>query len=326
MKRCGKAIVLVGSSRRARSPRNPFTFKEVEAYIRACFSSSENEKIIILPLTDKYNNIAWIAQVQGAVKSVAVSDGFDFLVKSPRIGLTGHAKVNDPTNYYLGMFPQWESVPAPGIDGLSATLIRDKYYADPVSAMREMGDHIPAPVAEFLKQFSMTPAYQWLVSENNEYNRLREMNSGLAYPPTFVTAESVVVQSAQVLMSERKSRPGRGLLSLPGGYVGQYETARECALRSLVKGAGLKVHPDIIDARMGALTVFDNPWRSERGRAISFVPVVELKSDVRGLPNVRDGYQWIPVAELNPEECFEDSYHIIDSLIGPIAPGGAPQP
>lgn len=132
MERAKHVLVLIGSSGKARTTRNPFTFEERRHMIQGNYPSpifgEGNEtytlqpfhtpKLVIKPLYDKmYDDTAWIKQVQQIVDGVALDianpgeSGRIFRangLKDVKIGLIGAAK--DNTSYYLKMFPQWDSV------------------------------------------------------------------------------------------------------------------------------------------------------------------------------------------------------------------------
>lgn len=98
-------LVLVGSSGKARTVRNPFTFEERKDMILDAFNDSS--RIHVRPLRDKtYNDSAWIKQIQDIVTHTAIEihnpDGFN-LAGTGRVGLIGASK--DNSSYYLKLFP-----------------------------------------------------------------------------------------------------------------------------------------------------------------------------------------------------------------------------
>jgi bifunctional NMN adenylyltransferase/nudix hydrolase len=67
--------------------------------------------------------------------------------------------------------------------------------------------------------------------------------------------------------------------------------------------------------------VFDDPYRSARGRILSHTYRVELEPVASGLPRVKGGSDakkamWVPLSELRSEEFFEDHYFIIQAMVG----------
>lgn len=135
LQKAKNVLVLVGSSGKARTVRNPFTFDEREKMISGAFDFSgfgQSRRLIIKPLYDKtYNDVAWINQVQHIVKDTALdvvnnfntwrASGFN----DAKVGLIGMAK--DHTSYYLKMFPQFESVDVPMTEVMHATALREGF-------------------------------------------------------------------------------------------------------------------------------------------------------------------------------------------------------
>lgn len=105
--------------------------------------------------------------------------------------------------------------------------------------------------------------------------------SGTPYPPTFVTADAIVIHRGKILLIRRGGMPGRGRLALPGGYVEHNERIQDAAIRELIEEArpanqrgpySQKVLKDCITG----WHVFDDPNRSGRGRVITTAYVFEL--------------------------------------------------
>jgi bifunctional NMN adenylyltransferase/nudix hydrolase len=67
--------------------------------------------------------------------------------------------------------------------------------------------------------------------------------------------------------------------------------------------------------------VFDDPFRSSRGRTITHAYLVHLKPGE--LPRVKaasdaKAVRWVPLAEVKSSEMFEDHYHIVQTLKGKL--------
>ena len=68
--------------------------------------------------------------------------------------------------------------------------------------------------------------------------------------------------------------------------------------------------------------VYDDPYRSARGRTITHAFYMELEPNA-SLPKVKGGddarqARWVPLGELTPERLFEDHYFIIQDILGLI--------
>ncbi|MBK1837038.1 bifunctional nicotinamide-nucleotide adenylyltransferase/Nudix hydroxylase [Azospirillum sp. YIM B02556] len=311
-------VLLVGSSRQARSHRNPFRFEEVRSCILGAFSADERERITVLPLIDRYNDLEWIRDVQAAVHGVVVQHHRPADGSAPVVGLIGHSK--DHSSYYLRMFPQWGAVECANCRGISATPIRDAYFADAAAALETWKEALPANVAAFMAEFALTPEYRRLAEESAYIAKYKAGWADAPYPPTFLTADAVVVLSGHVLLVERRGLPGRGLLALPGGFVGQHERIKDAMIRELREETRLKVPTGFLEGGIRASQIFDHPYRSSRGRTVTQAFLIQLKATEDGFPKVRGGddaksARWMPIAEIDPEQMFEDHFHIIQTLI-----------
>jgi bifunctional NMN adenylyltransferase/nudix hydrolase len=91
--------------------------------------------------------------------------------------------------------------------------------------------------------------------------------------------------------------------------------------RELLEETRLKVPKKVLHGNIKTLWVFDDPYRSSRGRVYSNCFGIRLDPDPKGLPKVRGGDDfakawWQPLSELDPKLFFEDHYHIIQKMKG----------
>ncbi|MFK7885580.1 MAG: bifunctional nicotinamide-nucleotide adenylyltransferase/Nudix hydroxylase [Gammaproteobacteria bacterium] len=322
-------IMLVGSAHRARCTRNPWTFAEREAMIRATLSDDDNRRVFILPVMDAtYNDDLWLSTVQKCVAGV-VAAHHDRPHRAPEIGLIGHAK--DHTSYYLQLFPQWGAIDVAAGGQTSGTDVRQRVFKSDAGGWEdqrldvasEVGAMVPAPVLEQLEAFVRTDDFQTLREEHDFVVKYRAQWSDAPYDPMFVTVDAVVVQSGHVLLVERGARPGKGRWALPGGFVDGTETIRTAVLRELKEETRIRVPLPVLAGSIVGEGVFDDPHRSARGRTITHAFLIHLKPDtslpkVRGSDDARHAF-WVPLAELQPDLFFEDHYFIVQRMIGKLA-------
>ena len=148
-----QVIVIMGSAWQVRSPKNPFTWPEREAMLRAALPAADNARLLVLPVRDYYNEAVWVQAVRRAVAEHTPADA--------RIGLVGHFK--DATSGYLGAFPGWELVHVARQGSIDATRIRDAYFgATPdtvMTALAPLADQIPASTLAALQAFAQHSDY-----------------------------------------------------------------------------------------------------------------------------------------------------------------------
>ncbi|MCE8031685.1 bifunctional nicotinamide-nucleotide adenylyltransferase/Nudix hydroxylase [Billgrantia tianxiuensis] len=319
LRQARQVIVLVGSAWQARSLRNPWRFDERQEMLRSCFDEEENARLEIVPLLDAlYNDDVWVRDVQRKVRDIAGHHH----TRLPRIGLIGASR--GQSSYYLSLFPQWESVSVPLVDGISASQIRERLFRSPSSTEDYLSTgathDLPPGVCETLRDFSGSDAHQQLMEEQRLLEQYRQAWGNAPYPPIFVTVNAVVVQSGHVLLVRRTAAPGKGLLALPGGFINPHERLLDACLRELRERVRLKVPEPVLKGSLRGQRLFDEPHRSWRGRTLAEAFYFALRPDQQ-LPRLKpvkggDHARWVPLAELEPDSLFEDHFFIIQNFLG----------
>ncbi len=329
LEQADQLIILIGSAHRPPCIRNPWSFSQREQMIRSTLSDENNKRVHIAPVMDStYNDDLWISNVQKCVNGI-VTGHHSKPHREPSIGLIGQKK--DHSSYYLQLFPRWASVDVTDTTNMNATEVREAIFKSDTgewedyrtSVKSNAGSQVPLPVLEFLNSYTRSEAYRQLRDEFDFVNTYKARWDSVPYAPMFVTVDAVVVQSGHVLLVERRARPGKGLLALPGGFVEAGETLKESMLRELKEETSIKVPVPVLAGSIVAQKAFDDPYRSARGRTITHAFYVQLKPD-RSLPKVRGGddaltAQWVPLANLDPTAFFEDHYFIIQRMVGQSA-------
>lgn len=324
--RAERMILLCGSARQPRDIRNPWTIAEVEAMIHAACGEALASRVVLEPLMDHlYNECRWIKSVQNAVRAVVSRN--DQSHTDLRIGLIGLNQTGE--NYYPSLFPQWESIGVDEEGAIRGTRIRDALFGvddkDIPQGIAYLASdratkELPAPVRKQLVTYCSTDACQAIHTEARFISRYRQAWKNAPYPPTFVTVDAIVIQSGHVLMVERRAQPGKGLHALPGGFLRGDEFLEDACIRELREETRLKVPSPVLKGSIRGRRVFDAPYRSQRGRTITHAFLIELIANPT-LPKVKGGDDaryafWVPLAELTPENIFEDHYFIIQAMIG----------
>jgi len=305
-----KVIVVVGSANQPRTFKNPFSFEERENLIQDTLMGLETELIIESNYDTIYNDDSWAVRVQNIVNNHANEDS--------KIGIIGHKK--DESSFYLDMFPQWELFEVDLIEELSASQIRQLYFKEDFNPNFIKGV-VPSNVLEYLLDFAKTDEYEQILREIEFVEKYKSQYASFPYPPTFVTVDAVVVQSGHILMIRRRAEPGKGLLALPGGFLDALsdKTLEDAMIRELREETCLKVPTPVLRGNIVETKVFDAIQRSTRGRTITHAFHIKLPNGE--LPKVKRGSdaasaKWIPISKVNPSECYEDHYEIINYFTG----------
>lgn len=332
-----KLLILVGSSGAATSSKNPFSYDERVAMIRASLTRDENFKVEMEPLRDHfYSDDVWVAEVQEKVSRYT----------TPNSGVCLVGRRKDASSYYLGLFPQWQFQDGRSTFELSATDVRQKLFH------MEMGERVeynvyqkdflfnklflevnwskllPGGVIEWLRDnYTLKAKYADNVAEYNQVRLYKDAWKDAPFPVTFVTVDTVVLSRGHVLLVKRKFNPGKGQLALPGGFVKQNELLIDAGIRELKEETGIRVGAVQLKKAVKESRVFDHPNRSLRGRTVTHAYCIRLDiwdnlDETFGLPELRAGsdasqVRWVPIAEAlgSSDKFFEDHHAILSSFL-----------
>lgn len=323
-----RVYVLVGGAGAARRPRNPWDFSDRAAMISAAYGGLTNHnphRLTIIPLPDMlYNDTAWIAKVQSEVETQTRMRLPNVDIKFRLLG-----RQKDGSGYYLKLFPQWASIDVPtnANNRINATDIRDAFFLknqlpDPAVA--------PTTTSDMLSHYSQTAEYQrmsaeyrWIADYKKKHDAPVIVVDGekvKTYPRNNICSDVVVVQAGHVLLVRRKSRPGMGMLALPGGHINRDEMPLHAAIRELKEETGIKVPEPVLIGSIEKEQTFADPYRSDLARTVSFSYLIRLKNE-KGLAKLKAGSDaesafWKPINEVKEHEMFDDHYHIIRSMLG----------
>lgn len=312
-----RVVVVVGSAERPRTYKNPWFFNERKAMIhntiKECrLDHNYDAAFSVEPNIDTvYDNTAWMTRIQAIVSK--------YTYGGERIGIIGHVK--DDSSSYLEWFPQWEFIDQGLVDSIDATQIRDLYFR-PSPAFGFIESVLPKSVYHYMSGFTGGLEFQQVVREREFLDRHAKMWASAPYPPTFQTADSVVVQAGHVLLVKRRAEPGKGLWALPGGYVNakKDKTILDAAIRELREETGIKVPEKVLRGSIKDSRVFDDIGRSDRGRIFTQAFYIGLSDGEWKLPKVKgsddaEKAEWIPLSQVKSNELFEDHFDIIQSFL-----------
>jgi len=315
-------LVLVGSSENSTSPKNPFTYFQRKEMIQEVYNigymSVKGEKLYVDGIKDHtYDDPEWIREVGASVdkhtRNINKSD--------IKIGIIGHDK--DESTFYLNYFPQWKYVEVPAFpehgETIDATKIRNLLFSDNIEFVSGV---VPQNVFRTLYDFySNSDTFIDLQSDWKQIQQYKEMWAGSPYAVIFQTVDSIVIQSGHVLLIKRKESPGKNLWAIPGGFINEYETLRDAAIRELREETKLKIPVKVLKGSIREEHTFDTPNRSSRGRTITRGFLFEL-DDTQKLPRVKGSddavdAKWFPFSEFAKMESqmFEDHFHIVNHML-----------
>jgi len=356
--RSDAVLVLIGSINQARNPKNPWTFEERASVIdkwasRPWTPHAKNAPVSVRGIRDfPYNDQLWIANVNKVINEfVDSAEQVKLNPKDIEIRITGADR--DSSTFYLKYFPNFiadmvdENMEVSRF--LTATAVREIYFGRSFDGNEITANHaelllnafLPAETINELRAFEETPFYDNLREEhlfNIEYRKPNiprdpgtygQNDPGLRYEPIFQTVDSIVIQTGHVLLVKRRSRPGKGLWALPGGFLNPKERLFEAAIRELREETRIKVPEPILRSSMIFKEDFDYPERSLRGRTVTKGFLFKLPDFVVdgkiSLPKVKgdddaEKAWWVPLDEVmkSPEMFFEDHYFIIEYMLGKL--------
>ncbi|AFZ68007.1 bifunctional nicotinamide-nucleotide adenylyltransferase/Nudix hydroxylase [Deinococcus peraridilitoris] len=309
LERVHKLIVVIGSARSGRTPKNPFTAEERQHLITEMLVQAgvPRARILFTFVRDYfYNEALWLSEVQRGVA--------EHTKGSSDVALVGHIK--DDSSYYLRSFPAWEYLPTRIESPLNATDIRTLYFQ---GQLENAEKYVPDTVAAYLEAFSRTNHFEELKAEFDYLRAYRAQWQGAPFAPVFVTTDAVVIKSGHVLLIRRAGQPGKGRLAMPGGFLDARQSLLASCLRVLREESGLGENHDLERFLRGSV-VFDYPERSLRGRTITHAYHFDLGLGslpvLRSQPGAGEAL-WMPLGEAlaQNEAFFEDHHAIIEHFL-----------
>lgn len=312
-------IYVLGSSNTAPTPKNPWSAVDRMTMIE----SSVSGKSIFLPVEDRlYNENKWFTYVQSKVDEIS---------RGGSVALIGHEK--DETSFYLkNHFKSWDFIETGayvkeknGGKVVSSTKIRELMFEDHLGYTNS---NIPPSVYEFLEGYIYTEEFKNLKDYYDYILEQQALVRTLPHGMPFITVDSLVVQSANILLVKREEHPGKGLWALPGVHLGHNETLQQASIRAIYDETHIKVSERPLMGSFVNMKEFDHPDRSLRARlteknarTLTLAYYYKLSSD-HPLPKVKAGNGvekawWFTFAEVKrmKNQIFEDHSDIIDYFI-----------
>lgn len=301
-------VVVIGSYKRARSPRNPWTGEEREAMLRSSLTAQENARIKVVFMRDYlYNDNMWLANLTQQVAE-ATND-------SSSVVLVGHE--HDHSSYYLQLFPQWQKYLVPAMEDFPhATEVRYLYFTHDAAYKKS----VPVETATILDLFKSTNEFKALKAYFDNVRDGKNAWQGSPYPVIFHTVDSVVLKSGHILCVRRGRAYGGGQLALPGGFLDHKELLKVGAVRELKEETAIALSKEELTKAIKGKEIFDYVDRSDRGRTITTAFFFDLGNGP--LPKVKgssdaDKAFWLPLNEIfsREEEWFEDHIDLVNYFV-----------
>lgn len=314
MSMCSQLIIIVGSTDLPPTFKNPWTYMDRRMMLINAVANAPKEyncTVNIEANTDSmYNDAAWANRVQTIVSKYSTDNKTTAII--------GHKK--DASSFYLDMFPQWGFEEVELLQPLNATKVRDYYFSRGQFNINFLMGVVPAYTLKFLGRWKHTKTYTQIVEENEFIIEYKKQYASLPYAPIFVTVDTIVTCANHILMVKRRAFPGRGLWALPGGFLNANDPSIiSAAIRELKEETSIKVPVPVLMGSISKSRVFDAVDRSTRGRTITHAFLIELPESV--LPKVKgeddaEVAKFIPYAEINRENCYEDHFDMSQSMVG----------
>jgi bifunctional NMN adenylyltransferase/nudix hydrolase len=328
-------IILLGSSHRPSTPKNPWTDSDraemihlglkdagmtVEAYgnwlLKIGASDTTQKTVYIVPIRDfAYSDIQWQMQVQEKVREIVSScSNLDSKYESAKINLFGVDR--DDTTFYLKLFPQWIDKTTKrdkSSDQVKGTMCRELIFASGAKGHGEWGKYLSPQVSEFILNWCNSISFSSLKEEFDFLKRYKADLSGYKYPIIFQTVDNIILYKGHVFLLNRRSFPGKGLLSLPGGFIDSSLTLLQSALSIAKEKSKLNLKLDWLVASK----TFDYPGRSLRGRTITTAFLWKLPETMNVIvagANKEHWYQLCDIMKMS-DFLYEDHYDIIIDML-----------
>ena len=258
-------FVLIGSTNRRQSIKNPFTAEQRRLMIVLnldedvfLYDGRMDYRVNIRLLHDNGDDNAWKQAVIRTVEPYATGAG-------DIITLYGSDK--DESTFYLNMFPEWRQSFTVDQTGFDATKFREAWFkgyqtTDLIRQNEKLIKHIPEGTLQYLDHvWKFNPNLQ---DEWSYYQQEKALFKGYPYPETltFNCGDAVVQWMDYILFIQRAHNPGKGCLALPGGFKNRDETFSDASERELYEETRINIPPHALHKCIRGVKLFDDPRRS----------------------------------------------------------------
>lgn len=329
-------LILLGSSQRPRTPKDPWTdsdraemiwlgFKDSGLKLRRlsefCFAD-DDKTILIMPIRDSaYSNTSWQLGVQESVRQ-AVESIKELSSEPIDVDVSLFGVDRDESTFYLDMFPQWKSktlIRNGKEDVVNGTMCRDLIFTRPDFGKETWSDNLVPSVTGFIDSWLKSDAYRGISEEYFFLKHYKAEMSKIKYPVIFQTADNIILWKGHILLANRRSFPGKGLWALPGGFVNVDKSVQQSAIDNARDKTKLQLKPDWLVTSK----VYDAPKRSLRGRTITTAYLWKLPDsfsfDIEAGKNTNKvkWFQFCDVLQMS-SVLYEDHYDIIADMLSNV--------
>lgn len=307
--------VVVGSSNRHASVKNPFTFTERKEMIIDWIVHESDYNVSQVSFVSSPDNLykewSWKSEIIRGINDLLPSG----LNKNDlKFSLYGHSK--DASSYYLTEFPEWKFKEVPCYHGIDATGIRSSFFEDGIISSY---DSVCESTRNFMRNYKTTSKYQDLLEEWEFFKNEKVLFSDYPFPTTlnFTCSDAVVVCQGHLLLIKRKNAPGKNAWALPGGFKENTETFLDACIRELKEETNLRIPEKVLRGSIKNVQMFDDVRRNIGIARVSMAYHIEVLPNAdNSFPEIRpdsDAYsaQWVELSEALSMNIFDDHLDII---------------
>lgn len=315
-------VILLGSSNRRISIKNPFTVEQrremILANVHSDFNIPFSVKIVFKELPDNpFDNNAWAETVRHLVNSQARWDD--------KITLYGSDK--DESTFYLQMFPEWNQGLSEVTNEFDATDLRRAWFEGHQTSrfFKGLRDKVPYATLDFLSSLKFNEDLQdeWKYYQDEA---LRFKCYPYAETLNFCCGDAIVRWRDYILFIRRGRVPGKGCLATPGGFKNRNETYLQAAIREFYEECRPNIPPESLNKCIKASHLFDDVSRSLGIPRNTLGVYFDLTDMFDTFPEIfpaddAAGYEWIHIGQLDDiaKETYDDHVFMVKFMIDKVA-------
>lgn len=307
-------VVLLGSSNKAVSFSNPFSFLQRKQMIQSSLSGIHQMKTSFMALRDyDHMNHEWEIEVTRLVGKHAKSLASGGDLTNDDIVMVVHEK--DDSTYYANVFPQYNKHEVESFGNINATDLRKAFFSQNHGLLPDLSSKLEAiegktrkGVISYLRKYALVDdsfGYGYVCQQLWEINNAKEPYEFLPHGIKFKTADALVICGNSVLLGLRGDDCyGANQWALPGGYIEEGETFNSAWLRELNEETEIDVPERAMRNAYKGRLEFEGAKRDERGDYTTQCAIVVLEQNPDGtLPKVKGATdlkkaQWFTFSEV----------------------------